>query len=132
MSFAQALHQSITDGWDTARTVKLYFGTAPNIEPPYAVLQIVAPTEQPEVLCELQGEAGSYLFQFAGVASDRRITYNMLEDLKSYVQRIAGTITLDGVTYRITDNVTDGVREFDVGLGTWQYIFESRFRFSIA
>jgi hypothetical protein len=131
MSFAQALHQTIADGWDTARTVPLYFLTAPNIEPPYAVLQIVAPTEQPEVLCEDQGDAGNYLFQFSGVASDRRITYNMLEDLKTYVQGIAGTITLDGTTYRITENQTDGVREFDASLGTWQCIFESRFRYSI-
>ena len=129
MTFVQALITEIEDNWTET---KVYFGTPAGADKKYVVMNIVTPLEQPEVFCEDQGGAGDLSLQFSGVASSYQATYNLLERLKDYVQGIQGVISHGSPDYRVTENVTNGVRGFDEGLNTWQAIFEAEFRWAAA
>jgi hypothetical protein len=122
MTFAQVLVDSIAAVWTTA---PVYWGIPERVAKPYVVALIVNPAEQAPVLCEDQGDSGELLIQFSGVAETDQGAYNMLESLKAYVQTLGGLIAYDGNAYRIMANTTDGVRQFDAGIGTWQCLFES-------
>lgn len=129
MTFIQSLITELEGLWSECN---LYFETPAGATKPYIVMNIVAPGEQPDVFCEDQGDAGDVLLQFSGAASSSQATYNLLERFKNVVQAISGTVTHGTPSYRITQNVTDGVRGFDAGLNTWQAIFEARFRWAVS
>lgn len=125
-TFVQALVNDIEVNWATPGCHTIYFGTPQEASGEFVVALIVVPQERPQVLCEDQGESGELGMQFSGVAASAQEAYNLLENLKDYVQSIIGQIVLDDDTFQVNGNWTDGVRGFDAALSTWQAIFESR------
>lgn len=125
-TFAQAMVNDIEVNWATPGCHTIYWGIPQQKSGEFVVALIVTPQERPQALCENQGEAGQLDMQFSGVAASSQEAYNLLENLKGYVKDIAGQLVLNTNTFQVNGNWTEGVRQLDAALNTWDAIFESR------
>jgi hypothetical protein len=127
MTFQKALFNKIkTD----IPALKLYYGNAFNVAPPYFVMFPVTSSLKGEVFCD-SDDAGEILLQFSYVSNlGAGPTEDGLEQLHALVKGIIGNIIYSGVTYQIWENVTEGIRLLGgASNNTWDAIFETRLKY---
>ena len=105
------------------------YGSAEGTTAPYIVLTKVSDLEQPEVLCDTQGDSGRALFQFSAYTEGGPgFMVEYLNDFKEQVKNIRGVIGSAPDEVRINNNITNGVSLIGDGAstqGVWGAIFET-------
>lgn len=111
-------------------------GSANKLKPPYIIMNKIDDQEQPQTMCQNQGNTGSALIQFSAYCGYTQTGKNSLKtkeylnSFKEYFKNLRGII---GTTeqYRINYNFTSGVTALSDGvssLETWGAIFQASIR----
>jgi hypothetical protein len=129
MSFRSELYTYIKTNIEPLLPYDLYYGAqSPATDAPFYRMILISDSEQPEVICEQQGQAGQALIQFDFNGGNTSVNASLgwaedeLEKLKVLVASLRGDIG----TFTVWQNFTGGVQSIgDPTAQWWGVLFES-------